>query len=93
MAGKASQAPKNETHFGFQTVPEAEKAGRVRAVFDSVAGRYDLMNDVMSGGLHRLWKASLIDQLRPFAGMRHLDVAGGTGDIDVLRFSIRKKLS
>ena len=53
----------------------------VRGVFDSVAGRYDLMNDLMSGGVHRLWKASLIDQLRPRSGLHLLDVAGGTGDI------------
>ena len=53
----------------------------VRGVFDSVAGRYDLMNDLMSGGVHRLWKASLIDQLRPYPGLHLLDVAGGTGDI------------
>ena len=53
----------------------------VRGVFDSVAGRYDLMNDLMSGGVHRLWKASLIDQLRPHPGLYLLDVAGGTGDI------------
>ncbi len=69
------------THFGFETVPRSEKAGRVRAVFDSVAGRYDLMNDLMSGGLHRLWKSALIDWLRPRADMHLLDLAGGTGDI------------
>ena len=69
------------THFGFQTVPEAAKAGRVRDVFDSVAGRYDLMNDLMSGGLHRLWKRSMIDSVNPRPGQHLLDVAGGTGDI------------
>lgn len=73
------------THFGFRTVNLDDKAGLVRGVFDSVAARYDLMNDVMSGGLHRLWKKSLIDSLRPRAGMHLLDVAGGTGDI-ALRF-------
>jgi len=69
------------THFGFQTVPTAEKAGRVREVFDSVADRYDLMNDLMSGGLHRLWKRFALARtgLRP--GQHALDVAGGTGDI------------
>ena len=69
------------THFGFETVKTTDKAARVRGVFDSVAGRYDMMNDVMSGGVHRLWKDSLIDSLRPRAGEHLLDVAGGTGDI------------
>lgn len=72
------------THFGFRTVPEAEKAGLVSDVFAKVAGRYDLMNDVMSGGLHRAWKQAMIDWLNPpRRGTRfdHLDVAGGTGDI------------
>jgi demethylmenaquinone methyltransferase/2-methoxy-6-polyprenyl-1,4-benzoquinol methylase len=69
------------THFGFETVPEAEKAGRVQRVFTSVATRYDLMNDAMSLGIHRLWKDALIDWLAPRPGMRLLDVAGGTGDV------------
>ena len=69
------------THFGFEEVAETEKAGRVRGVFESVANRYDLMNDLMSGGVHRLWKAAMIDWLNPRPGMRLLDVAGGTGDI------------
>lgn len=69
------------THFGFRTVPIDEKSTLVRGVFDSVARRYDLMNDLMSGGLHRLWKAALIDWLEPRPGMRLLDVGGGTGDI------------
>ncbi len=77
--------PGGDTHFGFQTVGLDDKTGLVRGVFDSVAERYDLMNDLMSGGLHRLWKRSLIDSLRPRAGMHLLDVAGGTGDI-ALRF-------
>ncbi len=70
-----------QTHFGFETVPAAEKAERVRAVFDSVAVNYDLMNDLMSGGLHRLWKRFALGRtgLRP--GDRALDVAGGTGDL------------
>ena len=71
----------NETHFGFTTVKESEKAGKVREVFDKVADGYDLMNDVMSMGVHRLWKNSLIDSLKPRGDMHLLDVAGGTGDI------------
>lgn len=70
-----------KTHFGFRDVGLEEKPQLVRGVFSSVAGRYDLMNDLMSGGIHRLWKSSLIDWLAPRAGIRHLDVAGGTGDI------------
>ena len=69
------------THFGFRDVPEAEKESLVREVFDSVADRYDLMNDLMSLGIHRLWKNALIDWLRPQAGMTLVDVGGGTGDI------------
>jgi demethylmenaquinone methyltransferase/2-methoxy-6-polyprenyl-1,4-benzoquinol methylase len=67
--------------FGFEQVPWGEKARRVRGVFDSVAGKYDLMNDLMSGGLHRIWKQFTLGQtgLRP--GQRALDVAGGTGDL------------
>jgi len=73
------QPPKVD--FGYEQVPPEEKAGRVRGVFDSVAGNYDLMNDLMSGGLHRLWKRFTLGQtgLRP--GQRALDVAGGTGDL------------
>jgi demethylmenaquinone methyltransferase/2-methoxy-6-polyprenyl-1,4-benzoquinol methylase len=69
--------------FGYQRVPAAEKTARVRGVFDSVAGKYDLMNDLMSGGLHRLWKRFALSQtgLRP--GGRALDVASGTGDLGV----------
>ena len=69
------------THFGFRTVNAAEKQGMVRDVFDSVASKYDIMNDLMSGGVHRLWKARMIDWLNPRPGQRFLDVAGGTGDI------------
>ncbi len=69
------------THFGFETVPEAEKAARVHGVFSSVAARYDLMNDAMSLGVHRLWKDAAMDWLAPRPGTRLLDVAGGTGDI------------
>ncbi len=69
------------THFGYQEVPEAEKAPRVRGIFESVANRYDLMNDLMSGGIHRLWKAAMVDWLNPRPGTRLLDLAGGTGDM------------
>jgi demethylmenaquinone methyltransferase / 2-methoxy-6-polyprenyl-1,4-benzoquinol methylase len=71
----------SKTHFGFESVDEREKARRVRGVFDSVAPRYDLMNDLMSLGLHRAWKAYtvLCADLRP--GQRVLDIAGGTGDL------------
>lgn len=69
------------THFGFQEVPESEKAGRVHGVFTSVASKYDVMNDAMSLGIHRLWKDSMMDWLAPRPGQRLLDVAGGTGDI------------
>jgi demethylmenaquinone methyltransferase/2-methoxy-6-polyprenyl-1,4-benzoquinol methylase len=70
-----------DTHFGFQQVDEADKARRVRGVFDSVAGRYDLMNDVLSFGLHRLWKAYTVAVAAVQPGMRVLDIAGGTGDL------------
>lgn len=73
--------PERETHFGFHSIPEAEKGARVHGVFSSVAARYDLMNDLMSGRLHRLWKAAMIDWLAPRPGMECLDLAGGTGDI------------
>ena len=69
------------THFGFETVREGDKADRVRGVFTSVASKYDIMNDVMSGGVHRIWKDAMMDWLAPRAGQRLLDVAGGTGDI------------
>ncbi len=69
------------THFGFETVREAEKAGRVQGVFNSVASKYDVMNDVMSMGIHRIWKDAMMDWLAPRPGQRLLDVAGGTGDI------------
>ena len=69
------------THFGFETVREGDKADRVRGVFTSVASKYDIMNDVMSGGVHRIWKDAMLDWLAPRPGQRLLDVAGGTGDI------------
>jgi demethylmenaquinone methyltransferase/2-methoxy-6-polyprenyl-1,4-benzoquinol methylase len=70
-----------KTHFGYQEVPEQEKSKRVSEVFDRVADRYDLMNDLMSLGLHRLWKAFAIEVARPRAGERVLDVAAGSGDL------------
>jgi demethylmenaquinone methyltransferase/2-methoxy-6-polyprenyl-1,4-benzoquinol methylase len=76
-----------QTHFGFETINEQDKQRRVRGVFDSVAARYDVMNDLMSGGLHRLWKREMVASLAPKAGQHILDVAGGTGDI---AFRIRK---
>ncbi len=69
------------THFGYQQVPEDEKSRRVSGVFDSVASRYDLMNDLMSAGLHRLWKRFAVAQSFVGPGARVLDVAGGTGDL------------
>ncbi len=70
-----------DTHFGFERVPEGEKAKRVEEVFDRVAGRYDLMNDLMSFGLHRLWKAFTVTLARIRPGERVLDVASGSGDL------------
>ena len=70
-----------QTHFGFETVPEHAKAARVADVFHSVARKYDVMNDVMSGGLHRAWKAFTIGRAAIRPGMRVLDIAGGTGDL------------
>lgn len=69
------------THFGFQSVDEREKASRVRGVFDSVASRYDVMNDLMSGGLHRAWKAYTVMVANLKEGDKALDIAGGTGDL------------
>lgn len=77
--GAASAAP--STHFGYQSVAEEEKARKVAEVFHSVAGRYDVMNDLMSGGLHRIWKAFTIGRAAVRPGMRVLDIAGGTGDL------------
>ena len=80
----ASGGPDGETHFGFRTVREGEKARLVHEVFAQVAERYDLMNDLMSGGLHRAWKQAMIDWLNPPRSAREfhlIDVAGGTGDI------------
>jgi len=71
----------NTASFGFREVPEAEKEGLVREVFSSVAARYDLMNDVMSAGVHRIWKDAMVEWLNPRPGWKTIDVAGGTGDI------------
>jgi demethylmenaquinone methyltransferase/2-methoxy-6-polyprenyl-1,4-benzoquinol methylase len=81
MTDKTDTTDGGTTHFGFQTVDETEKAGLVHGVFTNVASRYDVMNDVMSGGIHRLWKDAMMDWLAPRDGQRLLDVAGGTGDI------------
>jgi len=81
--------PADKASFGYRDVPASEKAGLVARVFDSVAPRYDLMNDLMSAGVHRLWKNALVDVLAPRKGEKFLDVAGGTGDI---AFRIVKRL-
>lgn len=83
---KQDKNPESEW-FGTKRVKAEDKATLVRDVFDSVADNYDIMNDVMSGGIHRLWKDRLIRMIRPKPGLRYLDVAGGTGDI---AFRIRK---
>ncbi len=82
----AESTENNRTHFGYRTVDTGEKAGLVRGVFDSVADRYDVMNDLMSAGLHRLWKRYTIDQAAARRGHTILDLAGGTGDL-ARRFS------
>ncbi|WP_420569093.1 bifunctional demethylmenaquinone methyltransferase/2-methoxy-6-polyprenyl-1,4-benzoquinol methylase UbiE [Thalassovita sp.] len=76
-----TQTDQKTTHFGFTEVPEHEKAGRVQGVFGSVASKYDVMNDAMSMGIHRIWKDAMMDWLAPRPNTRLLDVAGGTGDI------------
>lgn len=73
--------PSKQTHFGFRDVPEGEKAGMVHGVFSRVASKYDVMNDLMSVGIHRLWKNAMMDWLAPRDSQHLLDVAGGTGDI------------
>ncbi len=77
----AAETEDGTTHFGFKTVREDEKVDLVRGVFDSVASKYDIMNDMMSMGVHRLWKNRLIEKLRPHGAQKLLDVGGGTGDI------------
>ena len=83
-----SGSDENLTHFGFREVPVEEKAGLVARVFDSVASRYDLMNDAMSFGIHRLWKQFAVGQSGVHTGQHVLDVAGGTGDL-AARFARR----
>ena len=70
-----------ETHFGYKTVPKEKKADYVKDVFDSVSSRYDLMNDLMSMGMHRLWKKFTIERASAKYGHKVLDLAGGTGDL------------
>ncbi len=77
-------ADKDTTHFGFSEVPVAEKARKVRGVFDSVASRYDVMNDLMSLGIHRAWKRFTVEKAALRPGMEVLDLAGGTGDLTAL---------
>jgi demethylmenaquinone methyltransferase/2-methoxy-6-polyprenyl-1,4-benzoquinol methylase len=86
--GRAPDGQGPTTHFGAATIPEAEKAGRVHGVFSSVAARYDLMNDLMSAGIHRYWKDRFVDWLAPRRDARVLDMAGGTGDV---AFRIRRR--
>ncbi|KAI3956521.1 hypothetical protein MKW92_048111 [Papaver armeniacum] len=81
MLTRTSLLHSHATSFGFKQVPEDEKSKLVGNVFSSVASSYDLMNDLMSGGLHRLWKDRLVSKLHPIPGMKYLDVAGGTGDV------------
>ena len=71
----------SKTHFGYQSVDEAEKAGKVAEVFHSVANKYDVMNDLMSFGLHRVWKKITIARANVGPGQKILDIAGGTGDL------------
>jgi demethylmenaquinone methyltransferase/2-methoxy-6-polyprenyl-1,4-benzoquinol methylase len=73
--------PKSTASFGYRDVPEADKEAMVREVFSSVASRYDLMNDLMSGGIHRIWKDAMVEWLNPQPDWKSVDVAGGTGDI------------
>ncbi|KAK9272442.1 hypothetical protein L1049_002815 [Liquidambar formosana] len=81
MLPQTSLLHSHATSFGFKEVREEEKSRMVDSVFRNVASNYDLMNDLMSAGLHRLWKDRLVSKLHPFHGMKHLDVAGGTGDV------------
>lgn len=84
-SARERQTHDNSTSYGFTTVEKGQKQGMVNAVFDKVASKYDVMNDVMSGGMHRVWKNAFVSQMNPpkqtARAYRHLDVAGGTGDI------------
>ncbi len=91
LAKRPAMTARDDTvSFGFREVPEADKARLVRGVFDSVAAKYDLMNDLMSGGIHRLWKDAMVHWLDPQPGMDFADIGGGTGDI---AFRILDRLS
>lgn len=79
--GRKETSAGDTTHFGFQTVTPDQKAQKVQHVFSNVAAKYDLMNDVMSAGIHRCWKDHFVCRLDPIPGYKYLDVAGGTGDI------------
>jgi demethylmenaquinone methyltransferase/2-methoxy-6-polyprenyl-1,4-benzoquinol methylase len=84
MSGRdpaSAAADRLAASFGYEAVEPERKAGLVRGVFERVAGRYDLMNDLMSGGIHRFWKDAMVDWLGPRPGRLHVDVAGGTGDV------------
>lgn len=81
MTDAATEQDERKVSFGFEEVSEAEKVDRVKGVFRSVASKYDLMNDLMSAGVHRLWKHDAMNRLNPQPGERHLDVAGGTGEL------------
>jgi demethylmenaquinone methyltransferase/2-methoxy-6-polyprenyl-1,4-benzoquinol methylase len=81
MTEARDENARTQTHFGYREVAPEEKTRLVRGVFSSVATRYDLMNDLMSGGVHRLWKTRFLQHLKPRPGERILDLAGGTGDI------------
>ncbi len=83
MAKQNSKHDEDTTHFGFENVRTEEKAGKVAQVFHSVAARYDLMNDLMSGGIHRLWKRFTIEASAVRPGHKVLDIAGGTGDLTI----------
>ena len=85
-----SDKKENTTHFGFETILEKDKSEKVQGVFSSVASKYDVMNDVMSLGIHRVWKDAMMDWLAPIRGQALLDVAGGTGDIS---FRLLKRAS
>lgn len=87
----SNEQAQNETDFGYRDIPRHEKQARVKGVFDSVASSYDIMNDLMSLGAHRMWKRRMVQELRPFAGAKLLDLAGGTGDISFRFLDSAKK--
>ncbi len=91
--GKNVTNKKPKIDFGFESVDKDKKASLVHDVFESVASKYDIMNDVMSGGLHRIWKNKTISMIAPFDGAKLLDVAGGTGDISFRFIRKAKKLN